>query len=899
MNIQASDVKKLFLFSTFFFTLLINPLFSAQNKADSFRYVISLPLDSTSQKLKIENFHFYPLKKPRIALVLSGGGARGFVHLGVIKALQEYRIPINLIVGTSIGSIIGGFYAAGFTPEQIRNFAKQVNWNRIFTDETYRTHLFVSQKSIPKRHLLQLRFDGFIPYLPSSLSQGQKILNLAYQFLLKGYLKGISDFDRLQIPFRAVATDLISGKRVVLSKGDLAEAITASMSIPLLFAPMEIDGMWLVDGGIVDNLPVDVAKEMGADFVIAVDATSPLRDKQEMQAPWEIADQVTTIMMRKPTAEHRRMADFLIKPDLKNFRAGDFSKIDSLIDIGYFTTLTMLDSLNRRLEILKSMEESPPRYLGKVVKVELANVPEGLKAYFEPKLITRVGNHVYSTDIKNDLRVLYQSGYFQNVTASIKGTPDQLKVIFECDPFPPVKAIRFRHHNVFSDSLLQSFFPIENQKNFNIHIFKNNLDSLRNFFIKRNYPVADFKQIKYNPQDSTIEIQLDEGLIDDVRIVGNQRTRKYVILREFTIKPGEVFTSRKALDGIQNIYSTGLFDRVSLTIETVAGKNILFIKVKEKKYLLMRLGAHASFERKSEAFLEMLEDNLLGTATKFSLFASIGELIRRAEVSLYTFRLFNTYLTYRLSYRYQERWDRFYPGLHTRQDYRLTRRGIRLSVGQQIARLGLISAEFRAESIDVYSADAGFPFRDSYRVRAIALRSVVDRRDRLPFPERGIYNRWYWESGNQLLLGSSFSYTKIFLSLEGYYTPIKNFTYHPFFQGGSADITLPFSEFFSFGGQNLFPGSYNRELLGRQFILTGVDFRWRLPTKFPIEAYLKTGYTIGAMWSRPDDRIDRSDFNKSFYIGFAMNSLLGPIQLVYGNWINRRSLFYFSLGYDF
>ncbi|MCB0316996.1 MAG: patatin-like phospholipase family protein, partial [Calditrichaeota bacterium] len=123
----------------------------------------------------VENLRYQPLKHMRVALVLSGGGARGFAHIGVLKAFEEYQIPIDLIVGTSIGSIVGGFYAAGFSAEEIRRIVQEIDWNSIFVDQAYRNQLFWAQKHIPRRHILQFRFDGLLPAIPASISQGQKI----------------------------------------------------------------------------------------------------------------------------------------------------------------------------------------------------------------------------------------------------------------------------------------------------------------------------------------------------------------------------------------------------------------------------------------------------------------------------------------------------------------------------------------------------------------------------------------------------------------------------------------------------------------------------------------------------------------------------------------------------
>ncbi|MCK4560638.1 MAG: patatin-like phospholipase family protein, partial [Calditrichia bacterium] len=171
----------------------------------------------------------------KVGLVLSGGGARGITHIGVLRGFEKYNIPIDLIVGTSIGSVIGGFYAAGLAVNQVEESMKSIDWDDMFSDDTDRQNLFVGQKAINDRYLVSIRFDGMRAFIPTSLTSGQKILSIITEQLYKTDFPAVYNFDELKIPFRAIATDLISGQRLVIGKGDLAEAINASVAVPLLF----------------------------------------------------------------------------------------------------------------------------------------------------------------------------------------------------------------------------------------------------------------------------------------------------------------------------------------------------------------------------------------------------------------------------------------------------------------------------------------------------------------------------------------------------------------------------------------------------------------------------------------------------------------------------------------
>lgn len=870
----------------------------------SFANELSLPRKIT---LKYDRTHHYQLvnlkyqvpKKLKFALILSGGGARGFAHIGVLKALEEHHIPIHLIVGCSIGSLIGGFYAAGYDADQLTRIIKGIDWRNLYSDETYRTNLFWSQKSEPRRHQLELRFDRGIPYIPSSISPGQKIFDVIYSRLQKATFQAANDFDRLRIPFRAVATDLISGRRVVLRKGDLAEAISASSAVPLLFAPVEWDGMWLADGGIRDNLPVDVALENGADFTLAVDVTSPLRTPQEMRSPWQIADQVTTIMMQEPTRESRRLADMVIYPSVGNHSASNFSDIDSLIQAGYRATLQNIDSIKKRIKIRQEELWGKNEYLGRTEEVKIIGLKNARLDTLRKKLFTRPKQSLYLYDIYRDLYRFYRTGLFSDAYVLLKGLPGSYEVEFHLTENPVIKEISFVNNRVVSDSVLRSKIKIPTNRILNIRQLFEQLDALRTFYVRSGYSLADVNRIVYRPENQSLIIELQEGRIEKIVLTGNRITRDYIILREFPLKEGEIFRTKPAVQGIRNIYSTGLFQRVNLNILRGDSGYIIKIKVKEKRYLLMRLGGNASLERKGKVFLELAEDNLFGREMKASLWGAIGVLDRQAEFKIYSVRLFNSLLTYRLLFYYRERWDRYYSEFSLIGNYITIRRGVRFILGQQIERLGLISAEIRWDGISIHSKESRFPHSDEYRIRSLIIRSVVDKRDKLPFPDRGIYNRWFWESGNQRLLQSSTAFTRFFISLEGYYPLTQQVNFHIGASGGIADLTMPFSEFFTLGGMENFPGLYERERFGRQMLHFSNELRYKFRWRLPIDFYLSVHFHVGATWSSTEETVRRSDFLTSLGASAAVNSLFGPIRLTYGYLDRHRSMLYFSIGYDF
>ncbi len=276
--------------------------------------------------------------RPKIGVVLSGGGARGAAHIGALKALEEMRIPIDYLSGTSMGSIIGGLYASGMTTMEIETVVTRVDWNSTLQDEIPRSDRSFRRKTDDKSYLVKSKpglSDDLKIKLPAGLQQGQNI-----DLFLKDLVmptRQIADFNDFRIPFRAVATDIVTGNAVILASGDLAMAMRASMNIPAFFAPVEIDGKLLVDGGVSNNLPIDVVRGMGADIVIAIDISTPLLQRKDLNSTLDITEQLTGILTRNNTeAQIATLGskDVLILPDLGTITTSSFDRTGEAIPLG-------------------------------------------------------------------------------------------------------------------------------------------------------------------------------------------------------------------------------------------------------------------------------------------------------------------------------------------------------------------------------------------------------------------------------------------------------------------------------------------------------------------------------------------------------------------------------------
>ena len=288
-------------------------------------------------------------ESPKIGLALSGGGARGTAHIGVIRALEEMGIRIDYIAGTSMGSIIGGLYAAGFTSDEMTQLLADVNWNEALRDSPERRNKTMRKKELDSDFLIPYRIgigkDGI--RLPLGVVEGQHLDQLFHRIFLP--VEGVKDFDRLHIPFRAVATDLETGEEVIIDSGSLASALRASMSVPGVFAPVRHNGKMLVDGGMANNLPVSVVREMGADIVIAVDISTPLYTKEQLDSVLKVTEQLTGLLTRRNTeAQIASLTerDVLIIPPIGDFSSANFDESLALIEIGLESTLEQSEKIS-------------------------------------------------------------------------------------------------------------------------------------------------------------------------------------------------------------------------------------------------------------------------------------------------------------------------------------------------------------------------------------------------------------------------------------------------------------------------------------------------------------------------------------------------------------------------
>ncbi len=362
---------------------------------------------------------------PRIGLVLSGGGARGAAHIGVLKVLEELRIPIHAVVGTSMGSLVGGGYAAGLTAEELERRVTQVNWDVLFNDDPPRETWPARRKGTSMNPTWNFTIgvrDGQLR-LPKGAISGQKV-QLFFNDLIKG-AETATNFDELPIPFRAVATDLENGEMAVFDQGPLSVAMRASMSVPGLFAPMEWEDRIYVDGGLVRNLPIDVARQMGVDVIIAVNLGSGYLPRDQLGTILGVTGQMIAILTEQNVQVSLKQIDprrdVLIVPDLGNITSSDFARAPEAIATGVAAARKAAPQLARyqvseaEYAAWKRGRFGPGRPVQRVGEVRIAGLERVNPAVFAGLIENHEDQPLDRAQLDQDIQQLYGRGDFERI----------------------------------------------------------------------------------------------------------------------------------------------------------------------------------------------------------------------------------------------------------------------------------------------------------------------------------------------------------------------------------------------------------------------------------------------------------------------------------------------------
>lgn len=365
--------------------------------------------------------------RPRVGLALSGGGAKGFAHIGVLKVLEEVGMPIDYIAGTSMGSVVGALYAIGYDAHSLENLAADMDWQEMLTDDIDRRNLSMEEKMWDGRYLGHFPIKQGTVGLPTGLIGGQKVSKMLSNMTLS--VHHISDFSELPISFLCIGTDLGSGEAITLDKGYLPDAIRASMAIPTLFTPIKIEDHLLADGGLSRNLPAIDLKQRGLDIIIGVDVSTALRSADSLTTFLEILTQTINFLEAESRIKQYDLCDILIKPDMSDHTMFDFGHIRTLVQIGEDAAREHLDELQALAQTLQHDVQDSVKYTPVQVdslyiyRYEIEGLVRVSKNLIDAELGINPPQWISVKQLEEVIDRLYGTQFFERVTYKVISTP--------------------------------------------------------------------------------------------------------------------------------------------------------------------------------------------------------------------------------------------------------------------------------------------------------------------------------------------------------------------------------------------------------------------------------------------------------------------------------------------
>ena len=395
--------------------------------------------------------------RPKIGLVLSGGGAKGFAHIGVIKVLEKAGVKIDYIGGTSVGSVIGALYASGYNAAQLDSIFRDTNFNNLITDYIPRSSKNFYEKRNDELYAFSLPVNNFKVGIPMSLSKGMFNFNLINK--LTKHVREIHDFNKLPIPFLCIATDIETGQQVVLNKGYLAKALLASSAFPSIFAPVELDGKLLVDGGVSNNYPVDEIRKLGADIIIGVDVQDDIKDRNSLNDATKILVQINNLQMIEKMKENKIATDIYIKPEVNQYGIISFDAIEELINKGESAANAQLDkiikltnpSVNYKKESLKISKDSLF-----INYINMNYLPNYTRSYVLGKLGFNAHSKIAYNELQEGMDNLSATQNFKSISYTIDKNNNQDDLNINLVESPQTTFLKFGLHydGLFKSALL-------------------------------------------------------------------------------------------------------------------------------------------------------------------------------------------------------------------------------------------------------------------------------------------------------------------------------------------------------------------------------------------------------------------------------------------------------------
>lgn len=893
-----------------FFTFFLSISFAQQTEI--------IKIETATRQLPFGLSENISRETPIVALALSGGGARALAQIGVLKALEEAGLSIDVIVGTSMGSIVGGLYAAGYSTRELDSLAKQIDWASLISldRKTNRRDLFVDQKITEDKAVLSLRLKGLKPIIPTSINDGQRLSNQLNLLTLQAPIHVNESFDNLLYKFRAVCTDLVTGEKVVLSRGSLSLAMRASSSVSFLLSPTKYDSLVLVDGGLVANIPVKTAFEQGGEFVIAVNTTSALHPEEELTYPWIVADQVVSISMKLLNESQLSLADFVIHPDLQYLAADDFANIDSIITTGYNTARSLVGQIKIKLDSLTQSRYVKDNYFYSNPIINSEKVPKFLDAL---AIYSNQKDSLSKADVKRALNDVYNLGEYEKLEVRVDKENNFYSIEILGEKKPTIKSFSITGIEILERAQTDSILANLLNKPFVERKVVGAITDILKLYRSRGYSLADLTSISFDRETGNLALAFDEGRISRISLEGNNRTSETIITREFPIREGDYFLYQNIEEGLTNLRSTNLFNDVVFTVVKEGNENVVFLKVSEKVSGIVRLGFRADSENKTQFSLDIRDENLFGSGTEIGALLFGGTRNRGYVFELKANRIWNTYLTYKVNAYYQFD-DAFVYGydLSTSEnkfsrsvlgEYRQIYYGASLSVGTQVEKFGnlIFKGKYQLDQIKNKTGSTGFPYK--LKIVSLKVSTTIDTQDKYPYPQSGFLFSGFYETA-QTILGGDIGFTNLSFDYKNYIALSRDHTISPRVSLGFGDKTLPLSQHYSLGGQYSFFGMREDEFRGRQLFLASFEYRYNLPIDLFFDTYFMLRYDLGSIWD-VQEAIRFKDLRHGIGASLSLDTPIGPADFAVGrSFLFKKNLpgnpiswgeviFYFSIGYYF
>ena len=868
-----------------------------------------------------------PLRKT-VGLALSGGGANGIAQIGVLKALEEEHVPIDFIAGTSMGALVGGLYSSGYTATELESLAFSLPWQKLVSlnNDAPRTNTWLEQKSIRDRASIAIRFEKFKLVVPKSLSAAQTLTRTIDLLILNAPYHTDYSFSSLPIQFRAVTTDLLSGRRVTLDSGPFSEAMRASGTIPILYQPIERNGRKLADGGLVANLPVDELERFDAGYKVAVDTHGRMyTDSSDIDVPWKAADQAMTILTQVQYPQQLDKADMVITPEIEHHKATDFSDVRELIAAGYAKGRLLAPLIKRNIQLAPQNDLDIAGFSKSVVGIP--DSPEFIEQSRMAKAIVRG-----ETGVKKILNELLETGLYSRVHAEIDQRAKRAAFVLE--PLPRIERVEVTGgpaSEVAEKEIESAFLPVTGRL-YTSEVATRSLEKLIRLCRDKGYSLVGIERASV--EGITLTVRLTSGRIEKVAIEQDRKlTKPLTVRREMAVDSTRTFRYADAEKTIDNLYGTGVFNRVSLSAESPVeqgkeGNGTLLVRLDEKLPSVLRIGVRYDDTSNAQLLLDFRNENLGGTGNSAGGWAKIGPKNNRFNLEYSMPRIGNTPLTMFTRAFFDQRDFETrqlaligQSGLQATGEPRslgIQRYGVTTSFGTRISKNGRLTADVTVQNARSYTRDnIDEPFATgNLSLASIGGQFIFDSRDSSFLPTGGRYTNIRYSSTSGLSGGLD-NFWQLAASHEENFPIAPAITLQLTALVGTSSEEVPLTEKFFLGGTGnaysyRFIGLKDSDLIGNNIAVGGAMLRYKSPVQLLFPTSFTLSYNIGNVWERRAE-MSFSRLIQGAGAGLVWETPIGPAHFTVAKPFAFESeevqdaaridftdtLFYFSLGHDF